>query len=220
MCNLYSNKMPHDAMRQMFGVAPARADLGNLPALAAIFPKYEAPIVTQTNEGRALVRAKWGFLTPNKSKKTGKWLKPQAWNNTRDDKIRTASLWKGSFSERRCLVPATAYAEATGKNPATFHWFGVKGADGFAFAGIWKHQSGILGETEVDAIVHSVVTTSPNELAKRYHNRMPVVLAPDDYDAWLCGNEDQAFDLLRPFPAQDMEIIGEGEGLREEPPRQ
>ncbi len=217
MCNLHSNKMPHEAMRLLFDVTNERANLGNMPALTAIYPKYEAPIVTVCDGERALIRSQWGFLIPNKSKKTDKWIKPTAWNNTRDDKIRSTPLWRDSFERRRCLVPATAYCETTGRNPATFHWFNVKGAEGFALAGIWMHQRGTLGDTDVDSVVHSVVTTSPNALASNYHNRMPVILAAEHYDAWLSGSPDDAFSLLQLFPARQMQVMGEGIGLRQQP---
>lgn len=217
MCNLYSNKLPHESMRQLFDVATGYTDLGNMPALSAIYPKYEAPIVTIDGGHRCLGRSHWGFLTPNRSKKTGNWIKPTAWNNTREDKIRSAPLWHDSFAYRRCLVPATAYAEATGRNPATFHWFNVSGEIGFAFAGIWTHQIGTVGDTKIDTVVHSVVTTTPNDLALKYHTRMPVILAPTEYDTWLTGTADEAFDLLEPYPADEMQVIDEGFGMREEP---
>lgn len=204
-------------MRQLFAVMPGRSQLGNMPALSAIYPKYEAPIVRLVDDERDLIRSSWGFLTPKKSKKTGNWLKPQAWNNTRDDKIRSASLWRDSFATRRCLVPATAYAEATGRNPATYHWFAVKDAEAFAFAGIWKHQTGTVGDTDVDAIVHSVVTTEPNDLAAGYHTRMPAILLPRDYQRWLSVPPEEALTLLRPLPHDLMHVIGEGVGMREEP---
>jgi len=73
-----------------------------------------------------------------------------------------------------------AYIEATGSSPATFHCFNISGAEGFAFAGIWKHQTGNIGDTDLDTIFHSVVTTTPNEMAGKYHNRMPVIVGPDD----------------------------------------
>lgn len=79
--------MPVEAMRRLFDVAHERVSIGNMEPLRAIYPKYEAPIVTVDSGERSLKRSHWGFLTPNKSKKTGKWLKPSAWNNTRDDKI-------------------------------------------------------------------------------------------------------------------------------------
>jgi len=185
MCNLYSNTTAHQAMRQLYMVKPERSDLGNLPALTALYPKSTAPIVAIGKAGdRSLVRSHWGFLTASKSKRTGAWNKPQAWNNTRDDKITTSGLWKGSFEKRRCLVPATGYAEATGKKPATWQWLRVQDTEGFAFAGIWRYQKGTLGDTDVDTLVHSVVTCGANELTARVHNRMPVILAEADYEAW------------------------------------
>lgn len=217
MCNLYSLDMSLDDMRHMFGVPPDRAELGNLKPLRAIWPKDEAPIVTLGGEGRSLVRASWGFLTPNKSKKTGKWLKPRPWNNTRDDKVRSAPLWRDSFETRRCLVPATAYAEATGRNPATYHWANVQDVDGFAFAGIWKRQIGRVGDTDVDATVYSIMTTNPNAFAAQYHTRMPVILAHENYETWLNGSPSEAYHLLSGIPAEQMRLIGEGSGMREQP---
>jgi len=217
MCNLYSQTANHGAMRQLFKVDADRSDLGNMPALTAIYRKYTSPIVTTDAGQRRLVRSHWGYLTPNKSKKSGDWLRPSAWNNTRDDKIRTAPLWRHSFEHCRCLVPATGYAEATGRNPATYHWFNTKDADAFAFAGIWKVQMGMVGDTLMDGTVHSIVTTSPNDLTKAYHHRMPVILAASDYETWLTASPDAAYNLLRPFPADQMRTVSEGIGLREGP---
>jgi putative SOS response-associated peptidase YedK len=208
--------MAVEAMRRLFDVVHERASLGNMEPLRAIFPKYDAPIVTVTSGERSLKRSHWGFLTPNKSKKTGKWLKPSAWNNTRDDKIRTSGLWKHSFSHRRCLIPATAYAEATGRNPATYHWFGFGELEGFALAGIFKHQNETVGDTEVDTIVHSMVTTNASEFASQYHNRMPVILDPADYETWLRGTAEDATKLLRPWEAE-LTRLGGGIGVTKWP---
>ncbi|MDA8746651.1 hypothetical protein N9M66_00385 [Litoreibacter sp.] len=57
MCNLYSSTMPHDAMRQLYNVSDENSDLGNMPALTAIYPKYEAPIVKVDGDKRSLVRS-------------------------------------------------------------------------------------------------------------------------------------------------------------------
>ena len=78
-------------MRQLFAVSADRDLLGNAEPRPAIWPKYEAPIVRLTPDGeRELVTAHWGFLTPKVSAKTGKPLKPEAWNNARDDKLNMA----------------------------------------------------------------------------------------------------------------------------------
>lgn len=204
-------------MRQLFDVKPNNDHLGNAEPLSAIYPKYLAPVVTLEGGERSLIKASWGFLTPKKSKKTGKWLKPTAWNNTRDDKLQKLALWRSSFETRRCLIPGTAYAEATGRNPATFHWFNVLEAEGFAFAGIWRQHKATVGETEIDGTFFSMVTTEPNELADNHHNRMPVILPQKHYEAWLSADVSDAFKLLQPFPAERMQVIASGEGLRSEP---
>ncbi len=93
----------------------------------------------------------------------------------------------------------------------------MKRAEGFAFAGIWKRFEGVVGDTEVSGIFHSVLTTAPNELAATVHNRMPVVLNPESHARWLEGTPDEAAELIVPSLAEDMEIFGSGEGMRREP---
>ena len=89
MCNLHANMMPIDAMRSLFDIAPERTHLGNLEPLSAIYPKYQAPIVLAGTDGQnELWLSHWGFLTPKKSKKTGKvteHCKPQFQKYVADD---------------------------------------------------------------------------------------------------------------------------------------
>ena len=220
MCNLYSNTMAKDAMRQLFQVEAAADDLGNAEPLPAIFPKGMSPIVGLDSEGnRRLQKAHWGFVMPQVSKKTGDQIQPKAVNNARDDKLRTSRFWKKSFEERRCLIPATSFCEAKGRNPATYVWFGVTGGGDrppFALAGIWRAYKGNYGGGELqEMLTSSMVTSTPNELVKETHpDHMPVILDPDDYEQWLTGTPDDAFSLLKPFPAERMVIHQSGEGQK------
>ena len=94
MCNLYANTTAQEAMRGLFKVAPGRDRLGNEQPRTAIWPKYDAPVVRLDGNGdRELVLMKWGFLTPKTSARTGKRLKPDAWNNARDDKLTGSGLF-------------------------------------------------------------------------------------------------------------------------------
>lgn len=212
MCNKYANSLNQNLMREYFRVMREHDRLGNAEPLPAIWPKYEAPVVRLTPEGdRELVRMHWGFLTPQVSKKTGKPIKPAAWNNARDDKLRTAPLWKDSFRNRRCLIPASAFCETKGRNPAVDVWFGVvqeRNPSPFAFAGIWRQgQPGINGE-DGDWLTHTMVTTVANDLVKPVHPlRMPVILDPEDYETWLAGGDDAAFALLKPYPPDRMFVL-------------
>ena len=57
------------------------------------------------------------------------------------------------------------------------------------------------------------MTTKPNELVRTIHpDRMPVILHETDYEAWLYGSQDEAFQLLQPYPAGMMQIVHSGGG--------
>lgn len=93
----------------MFKVSHLNDRLGNAEPRPAIWPKYQAPVVRLSVDGdRELVSMRWGFLTPKKSAKTGKTLKPEAWNNSRDDKV-NSPLWRESFRNRRCRSRSRAF---------------------------------------------------------------------------------------------------------------
>ncbi len=221
MCNLYSNTTAVEAMRSLFKVAPGDDHLGNAEPLTAIWPKYAGHVVRLDKNGaRELVSLSWGFRTTKVSKKTGKTLQPAAWNNARDDKVRSVGLWKQSFHERRCLLPGTSFCEAQGRSPATYYWFGLRGEEPrppFAFAGMWTRSSfdGPDGQDECET--YTMITTTANELVKPVHpDRMPVILRPGDYEQWLNGSAEDAHELLRPYLADDMRIIKSGEDARQD----
>ena len=74
----------------------------------------------------------------------------------------------------------------------------------FAFAGLWESwERPEHGYLETCAIL----TTEPNELVARVHNRMPVILPPDAHDAWLDPAVEEPrrlSPLLRPYPTDEM----------------
>ena len=109
--------------------------------LSAIFPGSHAPVVRQMRRRRArLVLMSWGFVLLQDGRA------PKRVTNVRDDKILESKFWRGSFEERRCLVPATSFCEPNGDvKPATWHWFALSGTDErplFAFPGIWRRYQG------------------------------------------------------------------------------
>jgi len=71
----------------------------------------------------------------------------------------------------------------------------------FAFAGLWSSWKNLDGEW-IDT--YTVVTTTPNELTAKVHNRMPVILAAEDYARWLDVAQPKGAELLRPYPADEM----------------
>jgi putative SOS response-associated peptidase YedK len=135
VCNLYSLNTPRAGIARFFRVSHNRA--AAYEPLPAIFPGRVAPVVRQSADGeREITLMSWGFVLLQNGKA------PKRVTNVRDDKIRESKFWRGSFEERRCLVPASSFCEPNGDvKPATWHWFSVTGVDArplFAFPGIWR----------------------------------------------------------------------------------
>lgn len=210
MCNLYSMTRNVQAIRDLFRVPQNRA--GDVPSLPAIFPGNAAPVVRQADDGEPeLSMLSWGFVLPQQGKA------PRRVTNVRDDKARTSTFWRESFEKRRCLVPASSFAEPREVTPATWHWFAMKGdvpRPLFAFAGIWKRHNGPIkkGGDTVELDVFSFFTTTPNALVSAInHERMPVLLSDEaDFATWLNGSPDEAFSLVREYPPDRMRIVQEG----------
>ncbi len=75
----------------------------------------------------------------------------------------------------------------------------------FAFAGLWERwRDRSEGET---VETFTIITTEPNELVAPVHNRMPVVLSPEDHDRWLDPKAPGAPELLTPCPSEELEAV-------------
>ncbi|MEY9387511.1 putative SOS response-associated peptidase YedK [Bradyrhizobium japonicum] len=95
----------------------------------------------------------------------------------------------------RCLIPASAFVEFTGKKyPKTKHRFTLNGAPFMAIAGIWREGHGNHPPA------FTKLTTAPGADMEPYHNRQIVVLRPEDWSAWLHLTKPED-ELLRPLAA-------------------
>jgi len=99
-------------------------------------------------------------------------------------------------------VPADAFYEwkANGKAKQPYA-IAMRDRRPFAFAGLWENWKDRA--TQEWMRTFTLLTTTPNEVLATLHDRMPVILAPDDYDRWL-GAEPGPADLIRPYPADNM----------------
>lgn len=189
MCNLYRLTKNADEIAKLFdAVSETGSNAGG-----EIYPGYSG-IVLRSGKVETMT---WGFPLQRKGAK-GQPLKPKPVNNARTDKL-SGPFWKSSFTERRCLIPLETFAEAQGKKGAmTRTWIRMPGSDVFTVAGIWR-PSAEWGDC------YSMVMTDASPQMSAIHNRMPVILTPQDRTTWLDGSADDAFDLCRPF-AGDLEI--------------
>jgi putative SOS response-associated peptidase YedK len=117
--------------------------------------------------------------------------------NARADTVADKPSFRSAFKRRRCLIPADGYYEwkAAGRQKQPY-LFEIHGGEPFVFAGIWEACRTIES--------CAIITTSANELASQFHDRMPVILSPNDYDAWLDPDNTEASKLLTPYPASEM----------------
>lgn len=129
--------------------------------------------------------------------------------NARAEEAATKPAYREALKKRRCLVPADAFYEwqrhnsATGKKTRHPFAFALKSAEPYALAGLWERWQPKEGEP---LETFTILTTDPNELMEPIHNRMPVILEPNNYQRWLDPGDPARppVDLLRPFPAEKM----------------
>ena len=166
-------------------------DLTGVPMFTGgynIAPSAQVPVVRLGPEREAAV-CHWGFI-PH-------WVKEPVLKpiNASAETLTGKPYFRDAFRRRRCLVPANGYyewrAEGGGKQP---YFIRVKGTGLFSFAGLWSSWQ----ETDGPLESFAVITTAASEELAHIHDRMPVIIGPDDYGTWL---DEGGGDLLRPCAA-------------------
>lgn len=148
-----------------------------------VAPTQPAPVVTLRDGVRTIEMMRWG-LVPHWA--AGKDNKAPLMINARIEGVDTKPVFRDALARRRCLVPADGFFEwkraglGKGEKPKPMY-FHPRGRRLFAFAGLWARARTDAGEQ----LSFAIVTGPANELVSRIHDRMPVVLSPDIYDAWL-----------------------------------
>jgi len=183
MCNLYRMTSNPQAIAQLF--APVDTGGANLPAFHEIYPDQAAPVLVAgraAEDPRRLGTMRWGL--PG----FGQVKRPIT--NIRN---LSSPMWRSAIGNprQRCLVPVTAFSEWSAEpDPVTGrkrkHWFAVRDAELFAFAGLWR-------KTE-DGPRFAFLTCEANALVGRVHPKaMPVILKDAEQAArWLDADGDEA----------------------------
>jgi putative SOS response-associated peptidase YedK len=116
--------------------------------------------------------------------------------NARAEGVRTNAYYREPFKTRRCIVPASGYFEWTGPKTDRQPHYSTR-ADGkpMALAGPWDRWRG-ADKPEMKE-TFTIVTTVPSTFAAQFHNRMPLILEPDTWDAWLSGDPETAAALMK-----------------------
>ena len=167
-----------------------------------IAPGNEMPVVIN-EEKNEIVMMKWG-LVPHRTQDITTAQRPI---NARAETLSEKPTFKELMQNRRCLVPASGFFEwkKEGKKKIPFYIHLPK-IPLFAFAGLYDQWAGIHGNL---IRTYTIITTEPNELVAKVHNRMPSILLPEHEDRWLSKtplNAEALKEILAPFPAENMSM--------------
>lgn len=200
MCGRYAFFSPSEAVKRIF----ALDDFPELEPRYNIAPTQSVPAVRAGEEGkRRFVMLHWGLVP--------RWAKERAIGNrminARAESVAEKPSFRDAFRRRRCLVLADGWYEwqaaAGGKQP----WY-IRRTDArpFAFAGLWERWKDPADGAMLESC--AIVTTDASDSIRRIHERMPVVLADEDWDRWLdpaCTDAGKLQELLRPYDPKALE---------------
>ena len=212
MCGRAQLRLTWEELASLYELEPWTIfDDLDLPLLN-VAPTQILPVVTLREGRRALRPMRWGFPALWLAR-DGKdpWRGPPL-INAKAEEAAAKPTWAAALRARRCLVPTTGFYEWLKVGKARYPlWFRPVGAPTLTLAGLW-------GEFEREGrtvACLSILTTAANGTVAPVHDRMPVLLAPTDWDRWLdprtSGPALQA--LLQPAPDDALEAIEVGTAL-------
>jgi len=197
MCGRFALRTPPKNLAKHFQVTAAPT----VEARYNIAPTQNILAVKETPDGREMTLLKWG-LVPS-------WAKDASMGarliNARSETVTEKPAFREAFKRRRCLIPADGFYEwqRIGSKKQPF-FFQLKDGQPFGFAGLWDRWTGEDGNAIESC---TILTTAANEVLAPVHDRMPVIVHPEDYQLWLetdVRKQELLKDLLQPFPADEM----------------
>ena len=185
-------------------VLPFRYNVAPTQQVAAIRQVTSADSRTSGGYGFTLLR--WG-LVPfwAKDPKIGSRM-----INARSETVQEKPSFRNAFKHRRCLVLADGYYEWRKMNGEKQPYYIHRSDDlPFAMAGLWERWEPKDPDSDDSSLeTCTLMTTSANRLTEKVHDRMPVILGPDDLELWLSesSRSEDLLKLLRPAPEDELVV--------------
>lgn len=207
MCGRFTSTTPAEDLADYFAVEESA--VGEREPRWNVAPTDAVVSVVERDGRRRMGEMRWG-LVPF-------WAKDPSIGsrmiNARAETVTTTSAYARPFERRRCIVPADGFYEwqpvpgRKAKQP--FH---IRRVDGepLAFAALWDSWRPKRGSDDGRLVSTVIVTTSANDVLRPIHDRMPVVLPPSAWDAWLdpANHDVEALTgLLVPAPDPLLEAV-------------
>ena len=195
MCGRYTQTQSIEKIIKRFGLPSSQS---RLKPQYNIAPSQKAPILISNESGkRSLDMFTWGLIPS--------WAKDPSIGsrmiNARAETLAKKASFKQPLKRTRCLIPADGFYEwkkdPTGRTKTPMRIV-LKSGELFVFAGLWDTWKDPEGK-EIRS--YTIITTNAIDVLKPIHDRMPVILKPEDEDAWLNPGMDvmKLMDLLKPY---------------------
>ena len=204
MCGRFTNRFSWKELHERLDLVGTPL---NLRPRYNVAPSQDVAVARAAPDGRTLAMLRWGLIPS--------WAKDPAIGhkliNARSETAAEKPSFRSAFRHRRCLIPADGFYEWQRRDGTRQPWlFGLRDGAPLVFAGLWERWTvpegaaltGSLAERSPGDTVETctILTTAANETVAPVHGRMPVILPPHAWDAWLAGEEVP----LGPYPAGDM----------------
>jgi putative SOS response-associated peptidase YedK len=198
MCGRYTLSTPAGRLADEFQLDAAAVDI--VPSYN-VAPTQQVAAVLKDEGGRRLEMLRWG-LVPS-------WADDPEIGarmiNARSETAPEKPSFRRAFRSKRCLIAADGFYEWKRENGSKQpYYFRMQDGRPFAFAGLWESwEKGGEGTLRTCAIL----TTRANSVLSGVHERMPVILPSDAYNAWLDPDADgeELGELMIPYPGDDLE---------------
>lgn len=198
MCSRYSLTSPAEALRAYFG----HHNKEPFPPRYNIAPSQPVLIVRPDARGRReLVLVRWGLIPA--------WVKdPRTFAmliNARAETAAERPAFRAALSYRRCIVPADGFYEWTG-SPGRKRPYLLRARSGapLGLAGLYEHWLGADG-SEIETM--AILTVPANRTVAALHDRMPAILAPEAFTAWLDWRGVSAAEAIRLLAARPEDLL-------------
>lgn len=205
MCGRFSQSERIDRVAELFGAEP---DPGLPDASWNVAPTDPIRIIVERDERRTLTTARWGFRpfwredTRDGARNLTR-APAQGWINAKAETAIESPAFGRALRSDRCIIPADAFYEwDRGQSPSQPYAIGPAGETAvLGLAGIWTRAND-------GAPTAAILTIGPNEVMRRLHHRMPVIIGLEEADAWLAPDAaiGEIASLLRPAPDDTLRV--------------
>ena len=204
MCGRFTLRTEHKLLVEQFASAIAPDD--QLRIRYNVAPTQGVATLRVTESDRQLSLLHWGLIPSwAKDAKIGYRM-----INARAETVAEKPSFRSAFKKRRCLVLSDGYYEwkksTDCKDRKQPYYIRMEDELPFAFAGLWERWE--RGEQPLESC--TIITTDANEITRNIHDRMPVILRPENYDTWLdpeFEDQDELQSMLVPYENDNLVTV-------------